>query len=153
MEVDEAPLDPVHVGHVDHVCLACRSAENQGNARREFSELLGIDNWDEMNTDQSRKLWVCISWKSGIELTDAPGPGSAIDEHLQKHGEAFTVCPPVADHEESWRGSRPWAGPPSGRAAIPIRSTWEVAEQASIVGPVGGIKLIVGEHRGYKPKA
>jgi hypothetical protein len=155
MSVDLETLEPTYVGHVNHVCFAYASAESQENARREFSQLLEIDDWDEMTTDPGRKLRVFISWKSGIELIAAMGPGSLIDEHLAKHGEGFySLSVGVADLDASMarinalgRETRRTGGHPDQK------QRWEVAEQASIIGPVGGIKLIVGEHRGYKPKS
>src|SRR5258706_13822299 len=77
-----------NVGRIDHVLLLYRSRESQDSARHRLTELLGIDDWDEVG-EGDEGIYIWISWNSGIELICPTREVPAFEKHLAVHGEGF----------------------------------------------------------------
>lgn len=140
-----------NVGRIDHVVMIYRTQESQEAARKQFSALLGIDDWDDMG-EVYESVHVIVSWGSGLELIrpTRPGSGSNFDQHLAAHGEGFySLVFGVADLDQAMahvakQGASAYALP---RPPESIFDTFDVAREA-IIGEVGAIHLTLGE---FKP--
>jgi hypothetical protein len=76
------------VARVDRIILLYRNRENQESARQKFTELRGIDDWDEVG-EGDEGIYTQISWTSGIELVCPTREVPAFETHLAAHGEGF----------------------------------------------------------------
>jgi hypothetical protein len=141
-----------NVGRLDHIILLYRNRENQESARRKFSQLLGIDDWDEVG-EGSEGIYILISWKSGLELICPTREVAVFERHLATHGEGFyclvfgvASLRQAMDHIGRITGRVPYAlGPPPAK----VFEKFDIASEA-IVGEVAGMRLMLGE---FKPKA
>jgi hypothetical protein len=141
-----------NVGTIDHIVLAYRSRESQEEARQEFHDLLGVDDWVDLGELPEFGIRILISWKGGLELLSPTRPGSLIDEHLAGRGEGFySMVFGVANLDDSIdRLQR--AGHSAYRlspAPDEVLRRLEVSREASI-GEVGSIPVLIGE---FKPRA
>ena len=144
----------LNVGRIDHVAFAFSTTDRQDQACQEFSELLGIDDWDEVLAPE-RQLRVLMSWGACIELVAPLGPGSILDEFIEKNGEGFFTMvfgvekleDTVAHVEKLGRTTRRTGGHPS------LSQRFDVFKQSIVEERVtGGMRLILSEHRGFTPK-
>lgn len=144
----------INVGRVDHVAFAFSSTERQDQACKEFSELVGLDDWDEVLAPE-RNLRVLMSWGGCIELVAPTGPGSILDEFLAKNGEGFfslvfgvekleDACAKV---ERLGRSTRRTGGHPSLSQRFGVFKQSIIEERLT-----GGMRLILSEHRDFTPK-
>jgi hypothetical protein len=139
-------------GRVNHISFVYASPERQEAARDEFTSLLGVNDWDEV-VAPDRRIRVFMSWDSGLELLCPTGPGSILEDHLERHGEGFySLVMAVPDMEESLLRLKE-----HGREPVYVRSPTygHVLERfdsyrSALLGDVGGIRLVLGE---YRPKA
>jgi hypothetical protein len=136
-----------NAGRIDHVILIYRTRESQEQARRSFSELLGIDDWDELG-EASEGLYIFISWRSGLELVCPTRAVGTFDRHLAAHGEGFyCLVFGVASLEQAvaniarlnGRAPRELPDPPAR-----VLERFAVAREA-FVGEVAGLRLMLGE--------
>ena len=138
-----------NVGRIDHIILLYRNRDNQEEARKVFSLLLGIDDWDDVG-EGSEGIYIQISWKSGIELIAPTRSVPAFEKHLAKFGEGFyCMVFGVADlsaavaQVERITGRAPIA---LGEPPPAVMTKFDVAAEA-IVGVVGGARLMLGEFK------
>jgi hypothetical protein len=138
-----------NVGRVDHVLFLYRNRESQDEARRKLTELLGIDDWDEVG-DGDEGIYIWISWASGIELICPTREVPAFEKHLAAHGEGFyCLVFGVADlhqamvHIKAITGRAPH---PLGSAPPKVYEKFDIAREA-VVGVVGGVRLMLGEFK------
>lgn len=144
----------LNVGRVDHVAFAFSSPERQDQVCKEFSDLLGIDDWDEVLAPE-RALRVLISWGACIELIAPTGPGSIMDDFLAEHGEGFfslvfgveKLEEAVAHVEALGRTTRRTGGHPSLSQRFGTFKQSLIEERLT-----GGMRLILSEHRNFTPK-
>jgi hypothetical protein len=138
-----------NVGRIDHILLLYRNRENQDSARRKLTELLGIDDWDEVG-DGDEGIYIWISWGSGIELICPTREVPAFEKHLAAHGEGFYgLVFGVADldaavarvKQVSGRAPHLLGAPPN-----PVLDKFDIAREA-IVGMVGGTRVMLGEFK------
>jgi hypothetical protein len=141
-----------NVGRIDHLLLLYRNRENQEQARQKFTELLGIDDWDEVG-EGDEGIYIFISWKSGIELVCPTRSVPAFERHLEAHGEGFyCLVFGVANldqamaHIKGITGRDPYL---LGKPPAAVLQKFDIANEA-IVGMVGGVRLMLGE---FKSKA
>jgi hypothetical protein len=141
-----------NVGRVDHIILLYRNRANQDEARRKFTELLGIDDWQEVG-DGDEGIYIWISWDSGIELICPTRDVPAFQKHLDIHGEGFYAMvfgvsdlDHASSHIQRVTGRTPH---PLGTAPAPVFEKFKVAREA-IVGVVGGMRLMVGEFESHE---
>jgi hypothetical protein len=144
----------LNVGRIDHVAFAFSSPERQDQACQEFSQMLGLDDWDEVLAPE-RSLRVLMSWGGCIELVAPTGPGSILDEFLEKNGEGFFTLTfgvekledACAHVERLGRSTRRTGGHPS------LSQRFDVFKQSIIEERLtGGMRLVLSEHRGFTPK-
>jgi len=138
-----------NVGAIDHLVLAYRDAESQSEARAQFSELLGVDDWDDLGELEEAGVRVFVSWSSGLELLAPTRANSMIERHLAERGEGvFSVVVGVSDldaaveHVRSSGGRAEYFPPPPRQVA----ARFAVAREAL----VGGLALVLGE---FAPRA
>ena len=81
-------VDRENVGRIDHIILIYKNEENQLKAKQQFTETLGIKDWQEVGQAE-QGLSIIISWDSGIELVYPTDDNPAYQKHLEKHGEGF----------------------------------------------------------------
>jgi hypothetical protein len=74
-----------NVGRIDHIILLYRNRTNQDEARKKFTDLLGIDDWQEVG-EGDEGIYIWISWTSGIELICPIRDVPAFQKHLDVHG-------------------------------------------------------------------
>ena len=145
-------VDRRNVGRIDHIILLYRNRENQESARRKFTELLGIDDWDDVG-EGDEGIYILISWGSGIELICPTREVPAFDKHLAAHGEGFySLVFGVADLDRATEHIRQISGRSAhalGAAPARVFEKFDIAREA-IVGVVGGMRLMLGE---FKSKA
>lgn len=136
-----------NAGRIDHIILLYRTRESQDRARQSFTDLLGIDDWDELG-EASEGLYIIISWRSGIELVCPTRPVGTFERHLAAHGEGFyCLVFGVADLEQavanverlSARAPRVLNEPPAK-----VQERFLMAREA-VVGEVAGLRLMLGE--------
>jgi hypothetical protein len=136
-----------NVGRIDHIILLYRTRESQEQARQSFSELLGVDDWDEIG-EASEGLYIFISWRSGIELVCPTRPVGTFERHLAAHGEGFyclvfgvaNLAQAIANVERlKGRAPRALGDPPPK-----VLERFCVAREA-VVGEVAGLRLMLGE--------
>jgi hypothetical protein len=147
----------INAGHVDHVCFAYKTVDSQDKARQEFSTLLGLNDWDDMVVVK-RNLRVLISWGGGLELIAPIGPGSILDAYFEKNSPGFyslafgvdTLEKAMEHFEQHGRVSKRTTGQHEQPS---LMERFDVFKQSLVEGPVGGVKLILAEHRGFHPKA
>lgn len=147
MSADSRVTKRQNVGRIDHVLLIYRNRENQDNARRKLTELLNINDWDEVG-EGAEGIYIWISWGSGIELICPIREVAAFEKHLTAHGEGFYgLVFGVADlngavaHVQQVSGRAPHL---LGAAPAKVFERFDVAREA-IVGVVGGMRLMLGE--------
>jgi hypothetical protein len=138
-----------NVGRIDHIILLYRNRESQDDARQKFTDLLGIDDWDEIG-EGSEGIYIWISWGSGIELICPTREVPAFDKHLAAHGEGFYALvfgvaslEQAMSHIKRLTGRAPHA---LGTAPAPVYDKFEIANEA-VVGVVGGMRLMLGEFK------
>jgi hypothetical protein len=138
-----------NVGRIDHVLLLYRNRENQDNARHRLTELLGIDDWDEVG-EGDEGIYIWISWTSGIELICPTREVPAFEKHLAAHGEGFyCLVFGVADLDQAAAKIKQASGRaphPLGPAPPKVFEKFDIAREA-IVGVVGGTRLMLGEFK------
>jgi hypothetical protein len=141
-----------NVGRIDHIILLYRNRENQEAARRTLTELLGIEDWDEVG-EGDEGIYILISWASGIELICPTREVPAFAKHLATHGEGFyALVFGVADLDQAVAQVKRVSGRAAhllGTAPDMVFDRFDVAREA-IVGVVVGTRLMLGE---FKPKA
>jgi hypothetical protein len=144
-------VDRRNAGRIDHVLLLYRNRQNQDDARRKLTELLGIDDWDEVG-EGDEGIYIWISWKSGIELVCPTREVPAFEKHLAAHGEGFyCLVFGVPDLDRAIENVKRLSGRSPhllGLAPPKVYEKFEIAREA-IVGVVGGVRLMLGE---FKPK-
>jgi hypothetical protein len=150
-----AVSDPVprrNAGRIDHIILIYRTRESQEQARKNFTELLGVDDWDELG-EASEGLYIFISWRSGLELVCPTRAVGTFERHLTNHGEGFyCLVFGVASLDQAianiarlnGRTPRELPDPPSA-----VLKRFSVAREA-FVGEVSGLRLMLGE---FVPRA
>lgn len=140
--------DRLNVGRVDHIVLAYRSRENLESARKQFSEQLGVDDWEELGEIAEVRLYIWISWTAGLELICPTGEGSFIAEHLAAHGEGFfSMVFGVADLNRAMARVKDAGGSADALVATPPAGAlrrYAVTREA-VLGEVGGIQVLLGE--------
>jgi hypothetical protein len=136
-----------NVGRIDHIILLYRNRANQDEARRKFTDLLGIEDWQEVG-EGDEGIYIWISWQSGIELICPTRDVPAFQKHLDTHGEGFYAMvfgvedlERSSSHIQRISGRAPHA---LGKAPGTVFKKFTVAREA-IVGMVGGMRLMVGE--------
>jgi hypothetical protein len=143
--------DRRNAGRIDHILLLYRNRENQDDARRKLTEMLGIDDWDDVG-EGDEGIYIWISWKSGIELACPTRAVPAFEKHLAAHGEGFyCLVFGVSDLDQAIENVRRVSGRaphPLGAAPPRVYEKFDIAREA-IVGTVGGMRLMLGE---FKPK-
>jgi hypothetical protein len=136
-----------NVGRIDHIILLYRNRASQDEARKKFTDLLSIDDWQEVG-EGDEGIYIWISWSSGIELICPTRDVPAFQKHLDSHGEGFyAMVFGVADLEQASSHIHRISGRaphPLGKAPGPVFDKFNVAREA-IVGMVGGMRLMVGE--------
>jgi hypothetical protein len=149
--IDQA-IQRRNVGRVDHIILLYRNRENQDSARQKFTELLGIDDWDEVG-EGDEGIYIWISWTSGIELVCPTREVPAFEKHLAAHGEGFySLVFGVGDLDQAVAHIKQISGRAPhllGPAPVKVYEKFDIAREA-IVGVVGGMRLMLGE---FKSKA
>jgi hypothetical protein len=140
-----------NAGRIDHIILLYRNRENQEAARRAFTELLSIDDWDEVG-EGSEGIYILISWRSGIELICPVREVAAFERHLEAHGEGFyCMVFGVTDLDAAMARIKQITGRSPHALGDPPAKVFEkfsVAREA-IVGPIGGMRVMLGE---FEPK-
>jgi Glyoxalase/Bleomycin resistance protein/Dioxygenase superfamily len=138
----------LNVGRIDHIVLAYRNRENLERARKQFSALLGVDDWEELGEIAEVRLYIWISWKAGLELICPTGDSSFIAEHLAAHGEGFfSMVFGVADLNRAMARVKDNGGDANALAATPPAGAlrrYAVTREA-VLGEVGGIQVLLGE--------
>lgn len=142
-----------NVGRIDHIVFAYHNRENQLNAQKQFSDLLKIDDWDDLGEIEEGGVRVIISWKSGLELLCRTKEESILKDHLANHGEGFySLVFGVADLDDAvnhikTQGANAYylPRPPEG-----VFKHMEITREA-VVGEVGAINLILGEFKPINP--
>lgn len=144
-----ANTDRENVGRIDHIILIYKNKENQLNAKAQFSENLGIDDWHEVG-EAEQGLSIVISWSAGIELVYPIDDNPAYQQHLEKYGEGFyALVFGVSNIDESVskieaiRGRKPFM---LETAPKPVYEKFDIAREA-VVGNMAGVKLMLGEFR------
>jgi hypothetical protein len=136
-----------NVGRIDHIILLYRNRASQDEARKKFTDLLSIDDWQEVG-EGDEGIYIWISWSSGIELICPTRDVPAFQKHLDSHGEGFyAMVFGVADLEQASSHIHRISGRAPhllGKAPGPVFDKFNVAREA-IVGMVGGMRLMVGE--------
>jgi hypothetical protein len=136
-----------NAGRIDHIILLYRTRESQEQARKSFTEMLGIDDWDDLG-EASEGLYILISWRSGLELVCPTRAVGTFERHLAAHGEGFyCLVFGVADLEQAvanvarlnGRAPRLLPDPPAK-----VLERFSVAREA-VVGEVAGLRLMLGE--------
>jgi hypothetical protein len=147
----DAQVGRRNAGRIDHVLLLYRNRQNQDDARRKLTELLGIEDWDEVG-EGDEGIYIWISWNSGIELVCPTREVPAFEKHLAAHGEGFyCLVFGVADLDQAVENVKRLSGRSPhllGMAPPKVYEKFDIAREA-IVGMVGGIRLMLGE---FKPK-
>jgi len=142
-----------NVGRIDHVLLLYRNRQNQDDARRKLTELLGIDDWDDVG-DGDEGIYIWISWKSGIELICPTREVPAFEKHLAAHGEGFyCLVFGVSDLDRAVENVKRVSGRSPhllGAAPSKVYEKFDIAREA-IVGTVAGIRLMLGEFAPKEP--
>lgn len=137
-----------NVGRIDHIVMAYASRENLARAREEFSQLLGVDDWEDLGDLDDVKLSIWISWKAGLELICPIGPGSFVDDHLAKHGEGFfEMVFGTADLASAMERVNRSGGRAIALDVVPPEPAvrqYAVTREA-IVGEIGKINVLLGE--------
>jgi hypothetical protein len=145
--------DRRNVGRIDHILLLYRNRENQDQARDKLTELLGIDDWDEVGEGEEG-IYIWISWKSGIELICPTRVVPAFEKHLASHGEGFyCLVFGVADLDRAIDNVRRLGGRSPhvlGNPPPKVYEKFDIAREA-IVGTVGGMRLMLGEFKAKEP--
>jgi len=136
-----------NAGRIDHIILIYRTRESQEQARQSFTELLGVDDWDEIG-EASEGLYIFISWRSGLELVCPTRAVGTFERHLAGHGEGFyCLVFGVASLDQAianiarlnGRAPRELPDPPAA-----VMERFSVAREA-FVGEVSGLRLMLGE--------
>jgi hypothetical protein len=136
-----------NAGRIDHIILIYRTRESQEQARKSFSELLGLDDWDELG-EASEGLYIFISWRSGLELVCPTRAVGTFERHLASHGEGFyclvfgveSLDQAIANIARlNGRAPRELPDPPAA-----VMERFYVAREA-FVGEVSGLRLMLGE--------
>jgi hypothetical protein len=150
---DETHVERRNAGRIDHVLLLYRNRQNQDDARRKLTELLGIDDWDEVG-EGDEGIYIWISWKSGIELVCPTREVPAFEKHLAAHGEGFyCLVFGVANLDRAIENVKRLSGRSPhllGLAPPKVYEKFDIAREA-IVGMVGGIRLMLGEFKAKDP--
>lgn len=145
----ESGAERRNVGRIDHILLLYRTRESQDDARRKLTELLGIDDWDEIG-EGDEGIYIWISWKSGIELVCPTREVLAFEKHLMTHGEGFyCLVFGVADLDQAIENVKRLSGRaphPLGSAPAKVYEKFDIAREA-IVGTIGGVRLMLGEFK------
>jgi hypothetical protein len=147
----QLPARPT-AGRIDHIILLYRDRASQEAARREFTRLLRIDDWDEVGQG-SEGIHILISWHSGIELICPVREVPAFQKHLAAHGEGFyCLVFGVASLDEAMAHIGQLTGRMPHALGDPPQKVYEkftVAREA-IAGSMGGVRVMLGE---FEPKA
>jgi hypothetical protein len=147
MSVVTSDLPRRNAGRIDHIILIYRTRESQEQARRSFTGLLGVDDWDDLG-EASEGLYILISWCSGIELVCPTRAVGTFERHLDAHGEGFyCLVFGVASLDQAvaniarlnGRAPRELPDPPAK-----VLERFSVAREA-FVGEVSGLRLMLGE--------
>jgi hypothetical protein len=118
-----------NAGRIDHVLLLYRNRQNQDDARLKLTELLGIDDWDDVGEgDEGIYIWMAA------------------------HGEGFyCLVFGVSDLDRAVENVKRVSGRSPhllGAAPSKVYEKFDIAREA-IVGTVVGIRLMLGE---FAPK-
>jgi hypothetical protein len=136
-----------NAGRIDHIILIYRTRESQEQARRSFTEVLGVDDWDEVG-EASEGLYIFISWRSGLELVCPTRAVGTFERHLAAHGEGFyCLVFGVANLEHAVRNIAQINGRTPRELPDPpdkVLERFAVAREA-FVGEVAGLRLMLGE--------
>lgn len=147
---EPVPARPT-AGRIDHVILLYKDRASQEAARLEFTQLLRIDDWDEIG-EGSEGIHILISWRSGIELICPVREVPAFQKHLATYGEGFyCLVFGVASLDEAMAHIRHLTGRMPRALGEPPQKVYEkftVAREA-IAGSVGGVRVMLGE---FEPK-
>jgi len=136
-----------NAGRIDHIILIYRTRESQEQARQSFTELLGVDDWDEIG-EASEGLYIFISWRSGLELVCPTRAVGTFERHLAGHGEGFyCLVFGVASLDQAIANIARLNGRPPRELPDPpaaVMERFSVAREA-FVGEVSGLRLMLGE--------
>lgn len=148
--LSQLPARPT-AGRIDHIILLYRDRDSQEAARREFTRLLRIDDWDEVG-EGSEGIHILISWRSGIELICPVREVPAFQKHLAMHGEGFyCLVFGVGSLDEAMAHIRQLTGRMPHTLGDPPQKVFNrfIVAREAIAGSIGGVRVMLGE---FEPK-